>query len=489
MCAAFFTPVFAGYYLNLQDFLNSYFNVVIQKNQLPSSYKYIQLKYTNIPEGTKLYTTLQKAVYLDLFPNAHIALPLDKPLTQQQAISIMSQGFDGLWSGDIKQLVTVDWLRDILLDVQDMQIKKWLITPAEDGQNNPLSQSLILQDIYTRLNTSYISSGSLDQNAMIYWWIKGMVEGLNDPYTSFFPPTDAQSFNDEIQGQYYGIGAYVEMHKPWEMMIIAPMKGSPAEKAGLKWGDRILQIGDHQVTQEISIDTATSWIKWPAGTTITLKILRDMKVLNFTVTRAKVVVKNVDSTIYGSWANGSICSVALRMFDVWIANEFDAIMKDLSTKHCTKYIFDLRNNPGGSLEDVARMLNYFVPTQSPSIIVKSKFQVEQINADNTLYPKLTGDKVRVLINGWSASASEIFAGVIRDYVPHALLIGEKSYGKWSVQNLLGYPDGSMFKYTVAKRYTGKSQQNIDKIWIKPDVTIVDATGTTIDEVMEYALKH
>ncbi|AHB41388.1 hypothetical protein P148_SR1C00001G0597 [candidate division SR1 bacterium RAAC1_SR1_1] len=486
MIISFVTPVFAEYGLTFEQILTTYVNVVLQKQKIPSSYNYIELKYPNISKQNSLYPILQKAVYLDIFPNANIELPLNKQITQQQVINIIAPSFSLDVFVDKKALVTVDWFTEVLLEIQtllDTYSSSELMLEENDVTSNPL-----FLDVYQKLLTNYVSDTGLNQKSLLYGSIKGLVEGLDDPYTSFFPPTEATTFNEEMQGEYYGIGAYIEMNMPGELIIISPIKGSPAEKIGLLGGDRVVQINNTFVDKDMSINTATSLIKGPSGTTVKLKILRDGKILEFSVVRSKIVIANIESKIY-SQQNGNVCLVNIAMFDFGVANSFQETMIDLSTKKCTKYIFDVRNNPGGGLNEVVRMLNYFVPTGEISVIIKSKFMTEEIVAWNSPSAKIQNIPVRVLINQGSASASEIFAGVIKDYLTGALLVGGKSFGKGSVQELMKYDDGSMLKYTVAKRYMGKSKKNIDEIGISPDKIITNKKDTPEDEVLEWALQN
>lgn len=476
-------PAFAEYGLTFEQFLTSYVNVVIQDDAIPSTYRYIQLKYPNIAQDNPMYTTLQKAVYLDLLPNANIDLPLDKQITQEHAKNIISRVFDVNTHIEKKSLVTVDWLKDIFLDVQKLKVRE-----VTSEQKNNITNDRLFLDVYRRLKYSYLSDSWLDEKELLYGTIKWLVEAANDPYTAFFPPTESHSLTDELQGEYYGIGAYVEMTTPGVLIIVSPIKNSPAEAIGLLWWDRIVKINDTFVDEDISLTAATSIIKWPKGTTVDLKILRDGKLLDFTVTRAKIVINNVESKIY-SQNDQNICLVTIAMFDFGIAVDFQKVMTDLSSKKCVKYIFDVRNNPGWWLNEVVRMLNYFVPTGEVSVLIKSKFIVEKIKAWDSDTAKITDLPIRVLINKGSASASEIFAGVIKDYAPKALLVGEKTFGKWSVQELLNYEDGSMLKYTVAKRYMWKSETNINKIGISPDTLLVNKKDTPEDEVLEWALKN
>lgn len=480
------SPVFAEYWLTLEQFLNTYVNVVVQNQKIPDSYRYIELKYPNVSKSTKLYENLQKAVYLDLFPNANIELPLDKQITQEQVMKIVSTSFEIDVFVNKKSLVTVDWLKDVLLEVQYIKTNNLSIDNIPIHQKNEIIDNPLFLDIYKKLQDNYISDSWLDQKNLLYWAIKWFVEWLNDPYTSFFPPTETNLVLDELRGEYYGIGAYVEMNKPWELIVVSPIKGSPAEKIWILWWDRIVQINDMFVDKDVSLTLATSIIKWPKWTSVKLKILRDGNLLDFTVIRDKIIINNVESKIYKE-NDLNTCLVTISMFDFGVARDFQKIMTDLSDKKCIKYIFDVRNNPGWWLDEVVRMLNYFVPNWETSVIIKSRFITEEIVAWDTSSAKIQNIPVRVLINQWSASASEIFAWVIRDYVPDVLLVWEKTFGKWSVQELFNYEDGSMLKYTIAKRYMGKSQINIDKIWISPDKIIINKKETPEDEVLQWAL--
>ncbi len=485
---SFITPVFANYWLDLEQFLTTYVDVVLKDITIPDSYRYIQLKYPNVSGWTKLYQTLQKAVYLDLFPNAKIDLPFDKKITQEQAINIISQSFDVDAFVGKKQLITVDWLVEVLLQVQELKTQNKFLESYQKPQNNDIANNPLFLDVYKKLQENYLSESWLNITWLLYGSIKWFVEWLHDPYTSFFPPTEATSFSEEMQGEYYGIGAYVEMNKPWELIIISPMKWSPAEKIGLLGGDRVVEINDVFVDKDMSVYTATSLIKWLVGTTVKLKILRDGKLLDFVVTRQKIIIQNIEFTLYEKW-NQNICFVGITMFDLWVAQKFQKIMAELSNKNCNKYVFDVRNNPGWSLDEVVRMLNYFVPNDETIVVVKSRFITEEIVSWNSSFEKSQKTPVRVLVNEWSASASEIFAGVMKDYLKNILIVWQKTFGKGSVQELVNYSDGSMLKYTIAKRYTGKSKINVDKNWITPDKIISDKKETPEDEVLEWALEN
>jgi carboxyl-terminal processing protease len=221
-------------------------------------------------------------------------------------------------------------------------------------------------------------------------------------------------------------------------------------------------------------------IKWPKWTAVKLKVRRWDKEIDFTVTREKIIVENIESKIL----NNNYCYMAIHMFSFWIDRDFDLNIWKL--KDCTKYVFDVRNNPGWWLKEVSDMLWYFVPTWETTVSIKDRYGTEDLKAINK--PFKINKNVIVLINWWSASASEIFAWTIKDYIPGTLLIWEKTFGKWSVQNIIDYVDGSMLKYTQAKRYTWKSKRNIDKEGIDSDIKIKDNPDTTNDEILDSIQK-
>lgn len=486
--SAFITPVFADSSLTLEQFLRGYFSVITQNVSMPNSYTSIVPKFTNIPVKSSLYTLLQKAIYLDVFPNAKMALPLRQNITESQATAIIHRAFPSIATGDQNKFITMDWLVKTSLSLQNMQIQQLLPSTKNSVPNDFLSQWELYKDVLDKLHTKYYFQSWLNQTGLLYGAIQGMVKWLNDPYTSFFPPAEANQFEDQLQGEFFGIGAYVDMEQAGVFIITATIDGSPAQKAGLLPQDRIVQVDDHVIDEKVSLSQAVQRVKWPAGTEVSLKYFRGSKLLTTKVTRAKIVVPNIESKVYTGDKN-PVCLVSLRLFDTRIARDFNQIIGTLSSQHCSKYIFDLRNNPGGSLQEVVDMLDYFVPSKSPIVAVKTRTDEQILFAWPTVYPKLTGENIRILINKWSASASEIFAGVVREYVPGALLVGTQSYGKWSVQNLESYDDGSLLKYTVAKRYTWKKDINIDGIWFTPDVKIDDVVGTGKDAILDWALRN
>jgi len=313
-----------------------------------------------------------------------------------------------------------------------------------------------------------------------------MAEAGKDKHTAYFPPSESKDFQDALGGEFEGIGAYVDMLKPGELRIVAPLPGTPAEKAGLKGGDLITKINDTAITEAVTLTQAVNTIKGAIGTTVKLHVKRGTADLDFSIIRAKITLNYVE---YKKLANNDqyikITTFGAGSKDAFV-QALTAISKDTTSG---KIIIDLRNDPGGSLDEVAGMLGYFVPKDQSVAHVKYKNTATEILSDGKSLIDFSHRKLIILINEGSASASEIMAGTIKDYLPNTRLIGVKSYGKGSVQSLDSYTDGSSLKYTIAKWFTGKSQTGIDGAGIKPDIEIQFDEAqwkNGVDNQLEYA---
>lgn len=452
-------------FLNFGEFFTVYFDTIW--SDIPQSYKYIKLNFKNINNTWKVYNALQKWVYMNLLPNQKIDLKLNQKITQKQVSMLIKSNFDT----DIQYLswwVTLDRLWDILLQLQELDFQR---TSTQDQ---------IMEHVYDTLKSNYFYENSLKDEVMNYWAIKWMVKSLNDPYTEFFTPDEAKEFNEDINWEFEWIWAYLEKNKNWEIIIVSPLKWSPAQKAGIQAQDIIIQINDTSITPDTNLTQVVKMIKWPQWTTVKLKIRRSGKELDFIIKRERIVIENIESKIL----DNQYCYMAIHLFSLWINKDFDLNMTKF--KDCPKYVFDLRNNPWWWLKEVADMLGYFIPNWEPVVTIKNRYWSEDLKAKNKPYK--VDKNIMILINWGSASASEIFAWTIKDYIPSTLLIWEKTFGKWSVQSIIDYLDWSMLKYTQAKRYTWKSKRNIDKDWIDSDIKIKDNLETTNDEILDSIQK-
>jgi carboxyl-terminal processing protease len=309
--------------------------------------------------------------------------------------------------------------------------------------------------------------------------MKWLAWAVNDRYTVFFPPENAEEWTNDMQWTYEWIWAYVEMLEPGKLIIVSPINWSPAHDAWIKAWDQVIKIDNKIVSEDVSLKTAISWIKWTVWTFVNLTILRWQKELLIKVKRDRIQIKNVESAI-----ENNVCIVSIHKFWRGVMWEFDNVMNDFSEKKCKRYIFDVRNNPWWYLDEVIGILNRFVPSGKPIVTTRSISEEDVVWSKN-IWEKLIDANIVILINKWSASASEIFAWVIK-YYNDVILMWEKSFWKWSVQWLTNYTDGSMLKYTTARWYIWDSDISIDNIWLDPDFEIKNWTWSDIDLQLKAA---
>lgn len=437
-------------------------------DRIPQSYTYIDVQYTDIDTTDPVYEALQVLVYIDAIDNRETRIYPTKTLPYEYFRLLVT---NILWEG----YVSVDDTRNGTLTTEsDLENLSYVLDSEAhdvfilDADRELRQKKAIFNDVYETLIENHINNGTLDKKEMIDEAIKGMAEATGDKYTTYFPPVDSASFNDTLNGEYQGIGAYVEMQEAGVLNIVSPMVGSPAEKAGLKWGDRIYKVAGKLIMKDTSLQEAVSWIKWPAGTTVILTIIRDGDEFDVEVGRANIIVKDVEV----KYLQSDTFYIQIKNFGDHVARDFVEALNSLKEKtKVRKVIIDLRNNPGGYLDQVNLMLSYFVPKWEPTSVVKYR----DVKISNKSYGYSIVDfsnyTLVILQNSGSASASEIMIGTIKDYYPDTILIGETTYGKGSVQTIKQYVDGSSLKYTIAKWYTGKNEIGIDGIGIEPDIEL------------------
>ncbi len=319
---------------------------------------------------------------------------------------------------------------------------------------------------YNKLHENFISPEKINDQEVLYGAIEGMTKSLQDPYTSFFSPKEAKMFQQDLAGSFDGIGIEVGIKKG-QLMIIAPLKGTPGEKAGLKSGDQIVKI-DGKSTSDISIDEAINLIRGKKGTTITLSIFREgFKVVkDFKITRDTIKINSVEWELKDS----DVALIHIHQFDQTLSSDLKKIVFEILASPAKKIIIDLRDNPGGYLEVCQEVAGWFL--QNGQIVTiedfgKGKSQKEYRAEGNA---SLLGFPTVVLMNRGSASASEILAGALRDN-RNIKLIGEKSFGKGSVQEVVELPGSDSFlKITIAKWLTPKGN-SISEVGLVPDVKV------------------
>ena len=345
------------------------------------------------------------------------------------------------------------------------------------------------------INEKYVPTNStttvrVDDQTRVYGAIEGMVKSLGDPYTTFFPPVESKQFSESISGQIEGVGMEVGI-KDNILTVIAPVKGTPAYRAGVKAGDQILKIDD-LVTNGLSTEEAIKHIRGPKGTSVKLTMLRPGAKEPYIVdiTRDVINMPTVDSE-----TKGDVFIIRLYSFSAISPNLFRDALREFVQSGKYKLIIDLRGNPGGYLEAAQDMASWFLPTGK--VIVSEDFrnekdkQVFRSKGYNIFNENL---KLIVLIDGGSASASEILAGALHDHGV-ATLVGSKSFGKGSVQELVDITDDTSLKVTVAKWLTPNGI-SISHNGLTPDVVIKldekkyleDKTDTQLDKALEILSK-
>ncbi len=299
---------------------------------------------------------------------------------------------------------------------------------------------------------------------LFYGSLAGMVASLGDPYSVFLEPQISKEFHQELSGEFFGIGAEVGI-KNDQLTIIAPLEDSPAERAGLKSIDKIMAI-DGLLTSGMPLDEAVSKIRGPKGTIVKLSISRNglAKLQEFFITRDKIVIKTVRLSFH---ENNKIAYIKISQFNEDTLADFNRTVDKVLRSSAKKIILDLRNNPGGLLDSAVNVASEWLPE---AVIVVEKFA----SGEEKIYKSDGGGRLRdlltiVLVNGGSASGSEIVAGAMQDY-NQARLLGEKTFGKGSVQDLSQFSDGSSLKLTIAEWLTPK-KRSINKTGIAPDIEI------------------
>lgn len=293
--------------------------------------------------------------------------------------------------------------------------------------------------------------------------IKGMVDSLDDPYSTFMEETESESFNETVSGEYVGIGATIT-YSDNNAIISSMFDNSPAKKAGLKEGDKLIEINSEKIDDK-NLSQITDLIKGKKGTTISIKVLRDDKEKEFKVKREKITIPSVTSKIFEK-DNKKIGYIAIDIFSSNTYKEFKSELEELEDKKIKSLIIDVRNNPGGHLSQVTDILELFL--EKGKVI----YQIEKKGVSEKILSKTKEKRkyqVAVIINNSSASASEILASSLKDSY-NATIVGETSYGKGTVQQAYQLSNGTTLKYTTQKWLTAKGKW-INEKGVEPDVSI------------------
>ncbi len=334
------------------------------------------------------------------------------------------------------------------------------ITDSEIEKPNSINFS-IFWETWRQLERNYLEKENIDYQKMVYGAIEGMVNSVGDPYTTFFTPKEADSFTEELSGKYEGIGMVVGI-KDDILTVVSPFQGTPAEEAGLKAGDAIVKVED-TFTQDLSIEEAVKLIKGPQGTKVKLLIQRDdwQEPKEFLVKRDVIKIPTLEKEII----DDQIALIKIYQFNRILSSEFQKAGLEVLNSDIKKIIIDLRNNPGGYLDEAIIVAGWFI--EKGEVVTWQDTREEEKTPYKSNGPAVFKDyDVVVLINEGSASGSEILAGALRD-VNQVKLIGKQSFGKGSVQEQISLSDNSSLKVTIAK-------------WLTPDLISINEEGLIPD---------
>jgi len=335
-------------------------------------------------------------------------------------------------------------------------------------------------DAWRIIQEKYSGTEPFDYQKMVHGAISGMVESLGDPYTIFMDPEDTKRFRDDISGSFEGVGMEIGIRNR-ELQVIAPLEGTPAKAAGLRPGDVIVRVDD-TFTRNLTIDEAVSFIRGPRGTDVTLSILRDdwSETKDFVITRAVIEIPSLQWEM----KEENIAYIQLFHFSEDASRTFGTAATGILASSADRIILDLRGNPGGFLQVSVDIAGWFL--KRGQVVVVEDFGEE---GKEVIYKARGNNRLGslpliILMNQGSASASEILAGALRDH-KGVKLVGEKSFGKGSVQELENLVGESSLKVTVANWLTPNGS-HITDVGLEPDV-VVEMTPEDFDQELDPQL--
>lgn len=338
-------------------------------------------------------------------------------------------------------------------------------------------------EAFQKIQEKYVDPGKIDVQQVIYGAISGMVNSLDDPYTVFLSPDQSKKFLEDVSGRFEGIGVEVGI-RDGDLQVISPLIGTPAFRAGLQSGDKIVKIDD-VFTADISIDEAVSLIRGQRGTEVILTIFRN----GWDSTQEIKIVRGVIEIPSLEWKliDGNVAHIKLYQFSEKASDDFQKIALEIINSKASAIVLDLRNNPGGYLEVSEDIAGWFLEKGDTVVIEDFGETKEQKIYTANGSSRLAQYPMVVMINGGSASASEILAGALRDN-RDIKLIGEKSFGKGSIQELEKLKGGAILKITIARWLTPNGTL-IAEHGLEPDVVVEEDDNSESDLQLDRALEE
>lgn len=380
-------------------------------------------------------------------------------------------------------IVVLAFLLGWQLGHRDVELKWATFRPSVSITNKTPPEKInkdfkLFWDTWDLVSRLYFDKKAIDPNKLFFGAISGMVSALGDPYTVFLPPEQQKFSKEELNGSFEGVGIQLGFNesksasgelKDKRLVVVAPLSGTPAEKAGIKPQDTIVKIGEKDTTN-MTLPEAVALIRGKKGTQVTLTILREREenTRTFTLTRDTIIVKSVEVSYKNTKSGKKVAIVKLSRFGERTANEWNGAVSNLLSENADVVVLDVRNNPGGFLEGAVFIASEFLDGGTVVLQENSEGQRNTFKVNRS--GKLLSIPLLVLINKGSASASEIVAGAIQDR-KRGKLVGEKSFGKGTIQEAQDLSGGAGIHITVAKWLTPNGRWVNDTGGLEPDVKI------------------
>ena len=356
-------------------------------------------------------------------------------------------------------------------------LRVYSLEAEQNGEREAFEKTRVLMRVLHLIHKDYVDAEKVDFTKLIYGAIKGMVSSL-DPFSGFMTPDEYGEMLENTEGQFGGLGIIVTVRDD-VLTVIAPIADTPGARAGLLAGDQIVIINGES-TQNMKLSETVKLLKGEPGTAVTISVHRPStgETMEKTIERALIPVANVKDT---HLLEDKVGYVRLVQFNDPTVERLEKALDELLEQGAEVLILDLRNNPGGLLDSAVGVCSLFVPKDSLVVSTQGRQESQTREFRSNREPKFLDKPVAVLVNGGSASAAEIVAGCLQDW-GRAVLVGEQTFGKGSVQNVIELPDGSALRLTTSMYYT-PSKRVIHKHGIAPDIEVV-LTDSEIREVLE-----
>ena len=373
---------------------------------------------------------------------------------------------------------------------KDIDLKWQNYHPSVSVENKTPPENIdidfkLFWDTWDLLTRRYLDKKEIDPQKLFYGAISGMVAAVGDPYTVFLPPEQQKSSKEELGGSFDGVGIQLGFDKEKHLVVIAPLDGTPAERAGVQAGDLILKIGAES-TLPMNLPEAVNLIRGPKGSEVALTILKQgsQEPEEVKLMRETIVVKSVNLSIKQTKSGKDIAIIKLSRFGERTESEWVEVVSDLLAKSPDAIVLDIRNNPGGFLDGAVFIASEFL--DGGDVVLQENNQKQRFPYKVNREGKLLKLPLMVLINKGSASASEIVAGALQDR-KRAKLVGEKSFGKGTIQEAEDLPGGVGIHITTARWLTPNGRWVNDTEGLEPDIKVEISKDVVLEDLQDPQL--